>query len=211
MYQWFEINSTTYAVGKREQSRSPMITINETQQFDASLISSDHTIVGPYSDENPMPSSYRPVWNNPRAYLYQNDAFTDNPDWTSIQLQQAQQNQIEQINSGLNATLIGGFTSKTTTHTYVTTTNGQTNMEGELKRFELDSTLTSVQFYTIDKSWLAHSHQDLINAFLDGGKWKDAQYAQAQNLINQVNTLVNTPGTTVTQIQAVVWTPAATY
>lgn len=125
-----------------------------------------------------------------------------------VALANAQTEQIALINAGLNQTLIGGFASKTAGHSYVTTTNGQANMEGDLKRFELDSSITSVQFYTIDAGWIAHSHTDLQNAFLDGGTWKDAQYVQAQTLVAQVNTLASQSGTTVAQIKAVVWTPA---
>ncbi len=144
------------------------------------------------------------AFNDPTHYTLVNNSWTYTAPTSAEQLQKAQQAQIALINLGLNQTLIGGFTSKTTTHTYVTTTNGQANMEGDLKRFELDSTLTSVQFYTIDKGWLAHNHQDLINAFLDGGKWKDAQYAQAQTLIGQINS-----ATTISAVQAISWTPEA--
>jgi hypothetical protein len=144
----------------------------------------------------------------PQQYFVQNGALVANPDWPAIQLKSAIAAQLASITSGLNATLVGGFTSKSTGHRYVTTTNGQTNMEGDLKRFELDSTLTSVEFFTLDADWIAHMHVDLQNAFLDGGKWKDAQYAQARTLTQQIQTLASQSGTTVAQIQAVVWTPA---
>ncbi len=154
-------------------------------------------------DTTATPSA-QDVWNNPRQYLYQNGSIVSNPNWSAQELAHAQKVQTVLINAGLNATLVGGFTSKSTGHTYVTTTNGQTNMEGDLKRFELDSSLTSVQFYTVDAGWIAHTQAQLQSAFLDGGNWKDAQYAQAQTLIGQVE-----PATTVSAVQAVVWAPAS--
>ena len=144
----------------------------------------------------------------PQQYVVRNGALVANPDWSTIQLQSAISAQLASITSGLNATLVGGFTSKSTGHTYVTTTNGQTNMEGDLKRFELDSTLTSVEFYTLDAGWQPHTQAQLQSAFLDGGKWKDAQYAQARTLTQQIQTLASQSGTTVAQIQAIVWMPA---
>lgn len=124
-------------------------------------------------------------------------------DTTATDLVNAQKQKTTQLQTMLAQTLNGGFTSKTNGHSYVTTTNGQANMEGDLKRFELDSTLTSLQFYTINAGWTAHSHQDLINAFLDGGKWKDAQYTQLNTLIGQVDS-----ATTVNEVNAIQWTPS---
>lgn len=141
------------------------------------------------------------AYNNPQNYTVENGVLVMTATPAQL-LFQAQNKQIAVINQGLNATLVGGFASKSTGHTYVTTTNGQTNMEGDLKRFELDTSLTSVQFYTIDAGWIAHTQSELQSAFLDGGKWKDAQYAQAQNLIAQVNAQTSIPATPVT------WTPA---
>jgi hypothetical protein len=181
-----------------------------TVAFDDSLLPSGNNLLGPYDDSGStnMPNEFQSAYDNPQAWLYQNGAYVANPNWPTIQIQQAAAVQIASVTSGLNATLVGGFTSKSTGHRYVTTTNGQTNMEGDLKRFELDSTLTSVEFYTLDASWVAHTHTDLQNAFLDGGKWKDAQYAQARTLTQQIQTLASQSGTTVAQIQAVVWSPA---
>lgn len=202
MYQWFTVTSTG-AIGKHEQTQSPLVVVNGTQQIDPNLIPSGFTTLGPYDSTNPMDATTQAAWDNPQAYLYQNGAFGDNPNWPTIQLAQAKATQKAAIEAGLNATLAGGFTSKNTGHTYVTTTNGQTNMEGDLKRFELDSSLTSVQFFTMDAGWIAHTQSELRSAFLDGGLWKDCQYAQAQTLsINIENT------TTVSGVQAVVWTPA---
>jgi hypothetical protein len=152
-----------------------------------------------YIDDTQYPN----VWADSSEYTIENGVpmFTPIPDATK--LANAQTAQIALINAGLSQTLLGGFTSKSTGHAYVTTTNGQTNMEGDLKRFELDPTLTSLQFYTVDMGWIAHNHTDLQNAFLDGGKWKDAQYAQAQTLIGQVKS-----ATTVGVVNAIVWSPA---
>ena len=140
----------------------------------------------------------------PQQYVVQNGALAANPDWPAIQLQSAITAQLASITSGLNATLVGGFTSKSTGHSYVTTTNGQTNMEGDLKRFELDSTLTSVEFYTLDAGWQPHTQAQLQSAFLDGGLWKDCQYAQARTLVQKIQS-----ATTITDIQSIVWQEAS--
>lgn len=205
MYQWFLVSSSTGVIGTHEQTSSPIVTVNGISQLDPNLIPSGFSAIGPYDDVNPMPSSYQPAWDNPQAYLYQNSVFVANPNWIATQLSQAKTQQKALIKSGLDATLVGGFTSKTTTHKYVTTTNGQTNMEGDLKRFELDSTLTSVQFFTVDQGWLAHTYDQLKNAFLDGGLWKDAQYAQQTTLNNQIDASTTD---TVAKVQAIVWTEA---
>ena len=79
---------------------------------------------------------------NPQNYAVQNGQLVMSATQEQL-LQQVQQKQINDINIGLNTTLSGGFTASNG-HTYISTTNGQTNVEGDMKRFELDSTLTSV-------------------------------------------------------------------
>lgn len=154
-------------------------------------------------------AQYSQLYNNGNFDLanwtIQNGVPVYTPVPASTLLENAKVAQKVLIQAGLDATLVGGFKSNATGHTYVTTTNGQSNMEGELKRFDLDSTLASVQFFTIDAGWIAHTHQDLINAFLDGGKWKDSQYSQQTTLNNQIGA-----ATTVSAVQAITWT-AATY
>lgn len=146
---------------------------------------------------------YKPRWNGTEWV----DALADQQ-----KLDNVKSIQIAQIRAGLNATLTGGFTSKTTGHKYVTTTNGQTNMECDLKRFDLDTTLTSVQFFTMDSDWLAHTHQQLISAFLDGGKWKDAQFSHNTDLKNQVNAILLANYATVQDainaVKAITWSEA---
>lgn len=202
MYNWFLISSTG-AIGTHSQTQSPLVEVNRTQEIDPNLVPSGFTTFGPYDKNNPMPSSYQAAWSNPQAYLYQNGAFVDNPNWPTIQLAQAKATQKAAVEAGLNATLAGGFKSTTKGHTYVTTTNGQTNMEGDLKRFELDSTLTSLMFFTMDAGWISHTQSELQSAFLDGGKWKDAQYSQAQTLTTDISN-----ATTVADVQAIVWQEA---
>lgn len=201
MYQWFVINSSTGAVGKHEQAQSPMI----NGEFDSNLLLTGFSIIGPYDDSSPMPGAYQSAWDNLQAYLYQNGSFVDNPNWLTLQLQHAKDAQKALIESGLNTTLAGGFTSKTTGHKYVTTTNGQSNMQGDLKRFELDSTLAIVQFFTVDQGWQPHTYDQLKGAFLDGGLWKDAQYVRQTELKNQIDD----PATdTVDKVQAINWSEA---
>lgn len=194
MYYWLITNDSTGQIGTGSGTHEP----------DSSLASSGFSFVGPYDDNgNPMPADAQTAYNNPPAFLYQNGSYVNNPNWTTIQLQQAKDKQKALIQIGLNATLAGGFTSKTTGHKYVTTTNGQSNMQGDLKRFELDSTLVNVQFFTMDAGWQAHTYDQLKGAFLDGGKWKDAQYVQQTTLNNQIDA-AGTPDA----VQTIVWSEA---
>jgi hypothetical protein len=207
-YYWMYCNTTSGDLAPQHSTHSPY---NAGGAFDSSLTPAGNALLGPYDDSgiNNMPTDFRTAYDNAQAWLYQNGAYVSNPNWPTLQIQQAASKQVASITTGLNVTLTGGFASKSTGHTYVTTTNGQTNMEGDLKRFELDSTLTSVEFFTLDAGWQPHTQAQLQGAFLDGGKWKDAQYAQARTLIGQIQTLASQSGTTVAQIQAIVWVPAS--
>lgn len=197
MYYWLIYSTSTYYIGNGSGTHKP----------DSSVALNGFELLGPYDDiENLMPSDVQAAYDNPDAYLYQNGGFVNNPNWPTMQLQYAKEAQKALIQDGLSATLNNGFTSKTTGHKYVTTTNGQSNMEGDLKRFELDSTLTSVQFFTMDASWQPHTYDQLKSAFLDGGLWKDAQYSQQTTLNNQIDD----PTTdTVDKVKAIVWSEAA--
>lgn len=195
MSYWFLYNQTSGVI--KDNTVSPY----HGSVIEWTNIPNGYGVVGPITDTD---TTAQDAFVKPDEYTVQSGTLVhSNTPTAAQQLSDAKTAQIEQLQVGLNQTLAGGFTSKTTGHGYVTTTNGQSNMEGDLKRFDLDSTLTSVQFYTTDAGWLSHTHQDLINAFLDGGKWKDAQYTQYSNLESQVNSQ-----TTISGVQSITWTPA---
>lgn len=124
-------------------------------------------------------------------------------DLESWNLEASQHAKIAELYAGLKLTLSGGFKSKSTSHSYETDTSGQVNVMGDLKRLELDTTLTSVQFFTTDTAWIAHTEAQLQSVFLDGGKWKDAQYAQLGTLE------ANAKAATVDTLPAIQWREAA--
>ncbi len=204
MYQWFTYDTTTGAVGKHEQDLSPLI----NDQFDSNLIHTGQAILGPYDDTNPMPNAYLPAWSNPQAYLYQNSAFAANPSWPAMELAQAQQAQIANLNAGLAATFAGGFTAKTlvggatSPHTYPTNQNAQANFTAAVTAFTANPNKTTVTIETLDAGWVSHTKAEFFGVFTDGDNWKEAQYAQYNVLLGQVEAQTTPPTTPV------VWTTA---
>ncbi|GEO28030.1 hypothetical protein AAC03nite_38150 [Alicyclobacillus acidoterrestris] len=158
-------------------------------------------------------TQYADLWNNgsPLAHAYeiQNNVPVALPPIPLVQqVEAAATVQIAAIEAACSAVVNGQFTSKATGHTYASSVGGQVNFLAELPRFQYDSTLTTVSYDTLDAGWVDHTEQDIKNALVEGGRWKDAQYAQMNALIAQVQQLAATEGTTVEQIQAIVFTEA---
>ena len=207
MFYWLIYNTTTGAIGTHSSTHSPAITTTtngeSTTSFDTSLLNG-MSLIGWYDDaSNPMNPDEQAAYNTPQAYLYQNGAFVSNSAWPAQQLVQAKQTQSAALESAMNTTLGGGFTSKSTGHTYKTDAKGQADFIEALKFFELSPSTTSVKFLTLDAGWTDHTSQQLQQAFVDGGLWKQAQYTQLTSLVAKVET-----ATTVADVQAITWTEA---
>lgn len=149
-------------------------------------------------------TQYADVWANMAEYTIQNGVPVHTPIPDSVKLANAQQAKLAELKAGLQATLVGGFTSKSTGHGYKTDSDGQTNFMEALKLIELNPSLTSINFYTTDAGWVSHTPTQLQQAFVDGGAWKQAQYNQYNTLSAQVKS-----ATTVSAVEAITWTPAS--
>lgn len=118
-------------------------------------------------------------------------------------LAEAQAAQITMIEAGLASPLSGGFTSKTTGHTYPTDAAAQSNFTGAVTVFTTNPAKVTVPVQTLDAGWIVHTKADFFAMYNDGDAWKEAQYTQLQILIGQVQA-----ATTVAAVQAITWTPA---
>ncbi|GMA59745.1 hypothetical protein NZD89_09375 [Alicyclobacillus fastidiosus] len=195
MYYWIVVNNQTGEFGANTSSHPQ----------DATLAPEGFSYVE-FSD--PLDATTQAAFDNSQAYLYQNGSFVANSNYPQLQLQQAATNQISAIEAACQAVVNGQFKCKATGHTYASSVGGQVNFLAELPRFQYDSTLTTVSYDTLDAGWVDHTQTDIQNALVEGGRWKDAQYAQMNTLIAQVTQLAAASGTTVKQIQAIVFTEA---
>lgn len=152
---------------------------------------------------------------DPRAYLYLNNAFAPNPSYAGVLQAQAKRNfqtavtqQQAAIQAAATSTMQGGFTSKATGHTYPSDLQSQANMTAALDMFEKDATKTQQLYQTLDAGPVMHTKEQLLDVYIEGGRWKDAQEVQEDTLLQQIQTLAAQEGTTIQQIQAITWTPA---
>lgn len=178
---------------------------NNTDTADSSWPSTLSTLT---LDDTTTPTGDTVFWNQD-AYIIQNGAVADNPNWPTIQLSQAKQTQLALLNAGLATTLNGGFEAKTlvggaaTPHTYPTNPSAQSNFNGAINAFIANPNKTSVTVETLDVGWVSHTKSEFYGIYADGDTWKEAQYTQLNNLIAQVKA-----ETTVSGVEAIVWTPA---
>jgi hypothetical protein len=181
-----------------------------TIEFDANLIYTGQAIIGPFDGVTVvMNAEEQTTYDNPQAWLYQSGTFVANSAWPAMELAQAQQAQIAALEAGMNATFNAGFSSSAISSTAIT--------------FPFDSA-SQVKW-----SWL----QGVVNSttsstFPTNLTVKDASnnkytvtYAQAQQLVmnamtfylaqtGQFSTLEDDvlAATTVSAVQAIVWSPA---
>ena len=216
MYQWFLVNSTTGAIGVNSSSHSPMITVSTTAadgtvttttEFDPALIPSGFTVLGPYDTANPMPASYEVVFATPAAYLYQSGGFANNPAWPAAQLAQAQQTQNAALQAGCNSAFNAGFASAASGSalTYGFKPSDQANLNELATMLSLGVATWPVSWQTPDGTIVSLTQAQFTSLLTDAQKFKWAQINQLRSLQAQVQA-----ATTVSAVQAVVWT-AATY
>lgn len=180
--------------------------INEAQQIDVTKWTNLNGYAGALGLEE-SDTGAQDAFLHKSHYAVQNGTLVKTVTDAQL-LSEAVSAQISSLSSSMNATLAGGFTAKSTGHTYPSNMDSQNNMQAALLQFSLDSTKTAEMYMTIDEGMVSHTQQDLKNVFIEGGRWKNAQYAQFATLKAQVKQLATQAGTTVAQVQAVTWTAA---
>ena len=152
-------------------------------------------------------TQYAALWNNGSPDLtnwtIQNGVPVHTPIPDSQLLPVAQQAQITAITQGYEATLIGGFTSKTTGHAYKTDDVSMGKFTAQVTQLLQNTSIASVNWLTTDAGVVSHTRDEFIGAFNDGIAWEQAQFTQEQTLIAQVNA-----ATTVSAVQAIAWAEA---
>lgn len=118
-------------------------------------------------------------------------------------LAEAQAAQIATITAAFNATLVGGFASKSTGHTYPSDAAAERNFTGGITAFTTNPSKTAITLQTLDAGWVSHTKDQFYAMYNDGDAWKEAQYPQLATLEGEVRA-----ATTVAAVQAAVWTPA---
>lgn len=124
---------------------------------------------------------------------------TDLQNWWIPCLQNAKINQLKQA---CQQTIYGGFTSSAlgTTHTYGFTEQDQRNLNEQLSILLLDSTITSVNWKTLDAGVLAHTRDQFFQVCKDANAFKRSNIERYWNLVTQVQ-----QATTESQINAITW------
>lgn len=206
MYQWFTVSSSTGALGKHEQTLSPLVDVNGTQQIDPNLILGGFTTVGPYDSSNPMDATTQAAWDNPQAYLYQNGAFVDNPNWTSIQLAQAKSAQVASIQAGYNAQLSAGFTSSAngtaTVYGYATDDVKHMNMIASASALNVET--WPIDYADIHGNIASLTQAQFSALVTDASKFNWAQLTQYRSFLGQIEN-----ATTIANVQSIVWIEAS--
>lgn len=83
-------------------------------------------------------------------------------------LAEAQAQRIALIEAGLMQTLVGGFTSKSTTHTYSTDSASQANFIGGITVFTTNPNKTSITLQTLDAGWVNYTKGEFYAMYNDG-------------------------------------------
>lgn len=109
---------------------------------------------------------------------------------------------INQLNDKCNQSVLGGFSSSClgATHNYQFDYDAQMNLNGQLNLLNIDSTITSVSWRTLDAGILSHTKDQFIQLYKDASSFKSSQIDKYWNLKSQVLS-----ATTETQINAINW------
>ena len=156
-------------------------------------------LIGPIS-ENDVTAIGASV--HPQYYLVQSGVLTQKPDYDTRQLTDVKNTKIGELSTKCDTAIVNGFSSSalTTAHTYPSDDKAQSYLGDAIKRMELDSTVTSVNFKTLDAGFLTHTLPQLQQVFKDGFDFGQAQITKYNQLKAQVEA-----ATTVDGVNAIVW------
>ena len=145
---------------------------------------------------------------NPSFYTVQNGQLVQVSNYSQLQLQQAQQEQIALLRQGYEQTLAGGFsaTIEGTAHTFGWQISDQINLNSVQSAIANNYLSYPVQYADINGNPVTLSSATDLQAIEQAAtKFLSAQHQQVLTLIGQVQ-----QATTVEAVQAIVWS-AATY
>ena len=168
------------------------------------------TLLAEYAEAS-APQNVLDAWQNASWYTIQNNQLVQSPNYAALQIQQAQQQQITLLRQGYTQTIASGFnvTIGTTQYTFGWSTDDKTNLLAVQEAITDEDLTFPVQYGDIHGNPVSIPDQTTLSSIKStASKFFNNQHQQILTLIGKVNTLVNTQGTTVAQIQAVVWTPA---
>lgn len=127
---------------------------------------------------------------------------------SDVILQRHKDLQIANLSDSCGETIVGGFTSSNA-HKYRLNSDDQINMMGYRNKIRDDSTITTIEWLTLDAGYLEHNVSDWITqVYEEGFNFKDTTLTKYKNLKLQVEgvTVVNADYvSTHDQIKAVVW------
>ncbi len=199
-----EIGTTTTTSTDKETG--DVTTTTTTIAFDPSLVSSGFALIGVFDDAHPMDSATQAAFSAPQAFLYQSGAFTDNANWPTVQLSQAQKKQISDIEIGYQTTLNGGFISSANG---TATLYGYAQSDVQHMNMIASGSALNIETWPIDYADMQANIVRLTQAqftalVTTASKFNWAQITQMRSLIGQVQA-----STTVSAVQAIVWVAAA--
>jgi hypothetical protein len=182
-------------------------TTTVTIEFDPSLILPGHAIIGPFDGVTVvMSTAEQAAFATPQAYLYQSGAFSDNPAWPAQQLAQTQRTQIAAIQAGYQATLNSGFTSSAngtaTVYGYQASDIQHMNMIASASALGVET--WPISYADIHGNIVSLTQAQFTSLVTTASQFNWAQINQLRSLIGQVQA-----ATTVSAVQAIVWTAAS--
>ena len=178
-----------------------------TVAFDPHLIHAGQAIIGPFDGATAiMTTAEQSAYTTPAAYLYQSGAFAANPAWPALQLSSAQQTQSAALQAGCTATFNAGFVSSASgsTLTYGFTPQNQADMTELATMLSLAVATWPVSWQLPDGTIVSLTQAQFTQLLTDAQKFKWAQLNQLRALQSQVQA-----ATTVSAVQAILWTAAA--
>lgn len=165
-------------------------------------IPTGQSVLGVFPQEEAS-DTIRDAYNNPNYYLVQSNALVQKSNVSSLQLTDAQNARISELNSKCNMTILSGFSSSAlgVSHNYDFNEEAQRNLSGRLSLINADPNYpASFSWKTTDSGIMTHTKEQFIQLCVDADTFKNNQVSKYWNLKAQVNLT-----TTVTNVTAIVW------
>lgn len=208
MYYYFLTNTINGAIGANSSTHSPTITVTTTNpdgtvttstKPDPNLIPAGCAMIGPFET---LDATQQAVFDAPALYLYQGGKFVDNPNAGKIQLANAKQAKITEINQACAKTINAGFTSSAngTSLIYGFTDADQTNIAQELNIVNAGIATFPIYWGAKDGTVVSLDEIQFKQLCKDANGFKWSQVGKLRTLIPQVET-----ATTIDAVKAIVW------
>lgn len=164
-------------------------------------IPSGQGVIGPFSQASAT-AAVQDAYTNPQLYTVQSGQLVQAANYTSLQLQQAQNAKIGDLNSKCNQTILSGFASSalSVSHNYDFDYEAQMNFSGMMNAVNASIAPASITWKTTDAGNLAHTQAQFKQLYADGMNFKNTQITKYWNLKAQV-----LAATTVSQVNTITW------